>query len=162
MAPGSYLVLLQVTDGAGETMTSQLRVTVTFRRLSIATRWRETDARTHLSLTGLYAASVPIGTRVQLMCSGRGCFSGRRTLVMSRTTTCKRGTCKTAPAAGTGDIDLTRFVHDRQLLYGETLSIVYTLRSYIGELTTFRMTQAGAQQHTACLAPGSTKPGRGC
>ena len=162
LAPGSYLVLLQVTDGAGETMTSQLRVTVTFRRLSIATYWRETDARAHLSLTVLYAASVPIGTRVQLMCSGRGCFSGRETLVMSRTTTCKRGTCKTAPAAGTGDIDLTRFVHDRQLLYGDTLSIVYTLRSYIGELTTFRMTQAGAQQHTTCLAPGSTKPGRGC
>ncbi len=161
---GVHVIVLQVLDTAGNKISATLRVTVTLRRLSIATLWRDKFSHRWTEFTSLIADGVPIGTHIRLSCRGRGCSFGHHGLTTSPATRCKRKRCrgKSRPKTGVTDVDLTSILHSGHLSVGTKLTITFTHSLYIGQVQTWTVGVSGPQRRLACLAPGSTKPGKGC
>jgi hypothetical protein len=59
-------------------------------------------------------------------------------------------------------VDLSQLVVGHDLATGAHLTIRFSLRFYVGQVSTFTITSSGPRRQVTCLAPGSTKPGRRC
>jgi hypothetical protein len=161
---GVHVIGLQVTDTVGDTISATLRVTVTLRRLSIVTQWRDNYSKRWTEFTALTANGVPIGTHIELSCTGRGCPFRRHGLATSPATPCKRKGCrgKSRPETGTTDVDLMGLLHGARLSVGTQLAVAFTRSLDIGQLQTWSIGVSGPQRRVVCLAPGSMEPGKGC
>jgi hypothetical protein len=153
---GVHVIVLQVIDTVGNTISAALRVTVTLRKLSIVTQWRDKFSSRWTEFTSLIANNVPIGTHIKLSCTGRGCPFRHHDLATSPATRCKRKRCrgKSRPATGT-EVDLTSILHGARLSVGTKLTIAFTHSLYIGQVETWNISVSGPQRRLACLAPGS-------
>jgi hypothetical protein len=161
---GVHVIGLQVSDTVGNTLSATLRVMVTLRRLSIVTQWKDNYSKRWTEFTALTAAGVPIGTHIELSCTGRGCPFRRHGLATAPATRCKRKGCrgKSRPETGTTTVDLTGVLHGARLSVGAQLAIAFTRSLYVGQVQTWSIGVSGPQRRIACLAPGSTEPGKGC
>jgi hypothetical protein len=89
---------------------------------------------------------LPAGGAAQLLCSGAGCPTRRRT-------------AKATPA---GRANLLRFLGRRRLPAGVVVEVRMTAPGFVGKVVRFTMRSRGRQPRRAslCLPPGAAKPSR--
>jgi hypothetical protein len=160
---GHHSIYVQVSDTAGNVLSAALTVTATFRRLKINLVWSSKTFSEFSAFTSLIARAVPIGTDIGLTCAGGGCPYARRSFSVTASSRCKRNGCrKKKPALPVRDVNLLGDLQGRHLPFGTKLTIKLTRRLYVGEVQVFTIGPRGPRQQTQCLAPGASKPGRGC
>ena len=144
-------------------MSASLRTTATLRRLNIDTVWHATSSNQFTTFTSLIAHAVPTGAHINVTCHGGGCpFADHRLTATART--CSKTNKKRCRASTLGerDVELTSLVRHAHLSLNATLTVTFTLRFYIGQVHAFTIGPDGPISRTTCLAPGATRPGRGC
>lgn len=164
--PGKQIILLQIADTAGDTLAATQTVRVTYPRLNIRVSWNASNSTPprFSTFTSLVAHAVPAGVHIDLTCAG-GCPFTHRGLIVAATSRCHGKRCKSAKhhaPPGSRDVDLTSLVAGERLLIGTTVTIQFTKHGYVGEVEMLTIQAAGPSRHTECLAPGSSKPGKGC
>ena len=164
--PGKQLILLQITDTAGDTLAATQSVRATYPRLNIRLSWNAGNSipPRYSTFTSLVAHAVPAGVHIDLTCAG-GCPFAHRGLTVAATARCHGKRCKGAKhhaPSGSRDVDLTALVAGDRLPIGTTVTIRFTKKGYVGEVEMLTIQAAGPSRHTECLAPGSSKPGKGC
>jgi hypothetical protein len=105
-----------------------------------------------LSLT---VVSAPVGARVQVQCSGRGCPH-----TYTRVVRAKKG-CRSEHCPATGTVQIDGPFSGRQIAFGGRVVVSVVKSRWIGKVFTFKVS-AEIQPKIACLAPNANKPGVGC
>lgn len=108
-----------------------------------------------MTLTG-----APAGSRVLVLCHGKGCPFARRTVtaVVQHCPKGRKHRCKRS--AG---LDLARRLPRRRLKVGNRLIVEILRPGWIGKYYSFVVRGGHAPKITiSCLAPGGTRPGVGC
>jgi hypothetical protein len=160
---GRHTILVQVRDTAGNRMSASLSTTATLRRLNIDTSWHATTPNQSTIFTSLIAHAVPTGTHINVTCHGGGCpFADHRLTATART--CSKTNKKRCRPSNRGqrDVDLTSLVKHAHLSLNATLTVTFTRQFYIGQAHVFTIGSNGPISRTKCLAPGATRPARGC
>jgi hypothetical protein len=160
---GSHTILVQVGDTAGNRMSASLRTTATLRRLNIGTTFHATNSSQFTTFTSLIAHAVPTGAHIDVTCHGGGCpFAHHRLTATART--CSKTSKKRCRPSNRGerDVELTSLVRHAHLSLNATLTVAFTVRFYVGQVYAFTISPDGPISRTKCLAPGATRPGRGC
>jgi hypothetical protein len=127
-------------------------------------RWSFYYTSTYTRVVGLMLRGTS-HTRVLVTCHGRGCPFSRRIVGLSRPKRCKHkvhGRCpKSKRTAAT--INLARVFGRRRLGVGTQIAVAITRPGWVGKYYAFT-TRPGRvpRVQISCLAPGTTRPGRGC
>ncbi|HZV73274.1 MAG TPA: hypothetical protein VFF79_06130 [Conexibacter sp.] len=162
---GHHSVTLTGADNAGNAATVQCRYTVlpaTLRPIPTMA-WRFSPGHGYGTVRQLVVRRVPAGAAVAVTCRGTGCpFSALRGVraIACHGTRCRR----TKPRhAGAYAVDLTPLFAHRRLAVGARLTVSVTRPGTIGRVTLLTVRAgADASHRVACLAPGSSVPGKGC
>ena len=134
--------------------------------------WSFGWTRKYSIVESLIVHGVPKGGRVEVVCHGHGCpFSHHRsaTVASKRHQTCHGSKCKKAKpkpkhSAPQGpEVKLTSLFKGKHLHVGATISVSVVKAGWVGKSFVFttRSDKTPLEQ-TACLAPGSSKPGKDC
>jgi streptogramin lyase len=114
----------------------------------------------------LIVHGVPKGGRVEVRCHGRGCpFSHHSSATVARHETCHGRKCKKPkhPPPQGPEVNLTTLFKHRHLRVGARISISVVKSGWIGKSFVFTTrSDETPRVQTACLASGSTQPGKGC
>jgi hypothetical protein len=109
---------------------------------------------------------MPPGARVAIVCRGGGCPFARRVIRTPTTRlVCKphHKRCKHKPAPARTNVDLTQLFSGRHLAAHTHLTFTLTKPRTIGAVYALTIRPgAPPSASNACLAPGSSKPGKGC
>jgi hypothetical protein len=100
--------------------------------------------------------------KVSVKCRGRGCPYAKRSTSVRRIRRCgKTPTTRGCRAGGT--LALTRPFRGHRLRVGTRITVTITRARWIGKYYSFTV-RAGRipRVRIDCLAPGGTRPGRGC
>ncbi|HEY1517915.1 MAG TPA: glycine-rich protein [Solirubrobacteraceae bacterium] len=165
--PGKQLILLQITDTAGDTLAATQSVRVTYPQLNIRLSWNAGNSipPRYSTFTSLVAHHVPAGVHIELTCAVGGCPFAHRGLTVAATARCHGKSCKGAKhhaPPGSRDVDLTSLVAGDRLPIGTTVTIRFTKQGFVGQVQLLTIQAGGPSRRTECLAPGSSKPGKGC
>ena len=162
--PGKHFIVLEMGDTAGNLTSATLTVTVSLRRLKITVEWNDNYTITSTMFTSLIAQAVPIGTHIELFCTGGGCPFGRRGLTVAIPRRCKDKRCphKKRSAGRSRDISLTTLLDGKSLMVGARLTVRFTLPFYVGQVEIFDIGRRGPSHRVECLAPGASKPRQAC
>lgn len=157
-------LVLTVGDTNGASVGTSVTVKPTYRQLTLETPWTGDWTRAWTQFTSLAALAVPSGAAVRVICHGVGCPFAEHAVRVNAAPVChsKKCTISKRPTPGTRDIDLSALLAGRQLQAGARLQISFTLRYFVGQLTTFVIEPSGPHHTTACLAPGTTRMTRAC
>ena len=162
---GRHFIQLRVGDTEGNNLTTGLTVTAAFRRLKITVDWTTFNSSSSSAVfTSLIALAVPVGTQIGLSCARGGCPFAHRRLSVAAISPCKGKKCRRKKGShpGARDVNLIGPLQGRHLAVGAKLTITFTLKFYDGQVHTFTTTTHGAVVGVACLAAGTTRPGRRC
>lgn len=153
--PGHAVIVLQITDSSGNSFAATHSVRVSYPRLGVRVTWNATNAvpPSYSIFTALVAHAVPAGVHIDLSCGGR-CPFAHHSLVVSAT--------KHSGKPRSRNVDLTSLVAGDRLPIGTTLTIRFSQHAHIGEVEIFTIGAQGPARQTECLAPGSSRPGKGC
>jgi hypothetical protein len=128
---GKHTISLTLTDSAGGSATATLVVHPALRRLSPNVTYKYDYTNSWTRFTSLTATAVPAGTRITLVCRGRGCPFRRHSLTV-------RKRART--------ISLEGLVRGHRLSTGAKLTIRFTLKSYVPETQIFTIGRGGASR----------------
>jgi Bacterial Ig domain/PKD domain len=162
--PGIVVMMVVVGDDNDNTFTGRLRVKVTYPRMKVDLHYTYTATQSSLVFTSMTVAGVPLGARLTLVCGGHGCPLGKP-VVVKAPSGCQGKRCgkkRQTSALKTRNIDLTRYLHGRHFPVGSRLTMLVRKRQWVGEVVTLTFGEHGPAKRTACLAPGKTRPGKGC
>lgn len=160
---GPHTVLVQVGDAAGNRMSATLIVTATLRRLTVGVEWTANFSTQSTTFSSLVAHNVPIGTHMEITCTGGGCPFAHHRLTVAAPKCGKHSRKNCRPAQQMiRNKDLTFLVGHAHLKIGAKLVFKLTLGFFVGEIRTLTIGRHGPVPSTSCLAPGATRPGRGC
>ncbi len=165
---GKQSATLQGADIAGNTATKTCPYNVTAPGLSPSPtmRWVFAPAKASTRIKAMSIAAVPAAASVEVLCNGKGCPFGSRSVKHAARQQCtgkgKHRTCKTAKTKPYG-LSLGGLFHGRHLGVGAKLTVEASQPERTGKafIFTFRASRQ-PKSVTACLAPGSTNPGSGC
>jgi hypothetical protein len=165
--PGTRTVTLTGFDNAGNAATARCPYRVLARRIDARLNWGANQFPSFTVLSGLTLVHVPSGARIVLVCKGPACPSGRYAVRVAVTRlVCKRHhkRCKHTPAPALSKVSLLRPLGGRHLGVGTRLTITVARKQTVGEVWTLTIRAGVAPRETGptCLAPGASKPGRGC
>ncbi len=106
----------------------------------------------------------PPGATVLMTCHGRGCPAvPPRTTTPVKSKRCASKQSNRCPPARAVSINLARFFAGHRLQAGAQFTVAIVRSGWVGKHYLFAMRAAqGPRIKIACLAPGTTKPGRGC
>jgi hypothetical protein len=131
-------------------------------RLEVSMTWRWSDRDT--VIRSLTVHRVPKGASVEVACAGHGCpFNNRRAVTIVSHTSCRARRCAKRHMALGPTVSLAGLFHSRRLDSGARISVSIVKAGWIGKSYVF-IVRPGHEPvpDIACLAPGSSQPGRGC
>jgi hypothetical protein len=133
-------------------------------RITSTMRWSFFYTPTYTKVIGLMLKGAA-HTRVLVTCRGRGCPFSHRVLGVSQHKPCKRkahGRCRQSKRSA-GTINLAAAFGSRQLRPGTRIAVAIIRPGWIGKYYAFT-TRRGRRPRVQirCLAPGATRPGKGC
>ena len=165
---GTDRFIYRATDPGGPSRPASATITIPKPRGTLAFAllgWNFDASGTYSRVLSMTASSVPVGATIRASCHGHGCRLPGRPVTVTNSTHCKRKRhrCTTKTRPQTRGVDLTPLLSHTHFPVGSHLTISLTKRAFIGKVYLFTM-RAGRQPawRSACLAPGSTIPGRGC
>jgi hypothetical protein len=160
--PGSKRARLTGFDQAGNSASIRCAYRV-LGQINPSMFWSFTAGRSSTTVDSLTGADVPAAATVRMLCRGTGCPAASRTLKVSAGQACRGRRCAKRHKPGTGTVNVTPLFHGRRLSPASVLTVAMTERSAIGKAFVFTIRSDRAPKVViACLAPGSTVPGRGC
>jgi hypothetical protein len=165
--PGTRLITLTGFDTAGNAATVRCPYRVLAPRIDARLSWRANQFASFTVLAGLTLVHVPSGAHVALVCTGAACPLGHYAVRVAVTqVNCKRHhkRCKRTPAPALSNVNLLAPLGGRHLGVGTRLTVTVTKKGTVGAAwtLTIRAGTAPREAGPTCLAPGSSKPGRGC
>jgi streptogramin lyase len=144
-------------------------------RVEANVTWTFGWTRHYTIVESLTAHGVPKGGYVEVTCKGGGCpFNHHRSATVAstkhchghkcQTKHCHGHKCQTKHAAPQGpNVTLAGLFKGRHLHVGDTLTVDIQKAGWIGKAFLFTTHSGHAPSvQIACLAPGSTRPGKGC
>lgn len=157
-------------DGASNIVTATIVIPPAPRpltRLNTTIDYTFHATRRYTVFEALYVSGVPSAARVEISCQGRHCPFKAHTERVPRRRVCKgKGKhrhCVKKPPPRVGTVTLTSLFHHRHLAVGAKLTISVVQSGAIGKVYSFKIRRSRAPSlKVACLAPGSSTPGRGC
>lgn len=164
---GKQIAILTGRDNAGNSTTVSCSYRVVAPRVATTFTYTFTAFPRYTIFDSLTARKVPRGAQLTVTCKGRGCPFKRRVVHPPNTRlVCKRHHkhCKRKPAPTLEDINLEPLIGHRHLLVNARLTLTVTKPDTIGVISVFTIRRLAGPRVTGptCLAPGSTKPGKGC
>ncbi len=118
-----------------------------------------TPGYTSIVALSLYGTST--SARVAVVCKGRGCPFGSRTMSVAKPKRCGQKGQRSCPTSGS--IDLARPFRGRRLYVGAKLTVVISRPNWIGKYYGFTiLPRSGPRIQVACVGPGHNQPGVGC
>ena len=164
---GLQTIALKVIDSSGNVAVARLLVTVVAPKLPVHFTYGFAAYARFTVFTSLTATKVPRGANIKVSCKGSGCpFASRTVKAPASRLVCKDGHkhCKRRPAPALTTINLEPLVANRHLAVNTVLTLAATKPNTAGVLATFTIRSNVGPRVSAikCLAPGSTKPGKGC
>ena len=165
---GKKSATLQGADIAGNTATKTCPYSVTAPGLnpSPTMKWVFAPAKSFTTIKAMSIIGVPAAASVKVLCNGKGCPFGSRAVKHVARQQCtgkgKHRTCKTAKTKSYS-LSIGGLFHGRHLGVGAKVTVEASQPGRIGKAYVFTF-RASRQPKivTACLVPGSTKPGSGC
>lgn len=132
--------------------------------LAIDMTWRFAWTTASTAVRQLAAQGVPVGTRVEIACRGRGCPFAHIDFTASTTVrACPRHGCLQPPILSSGELTLTRLLARRGLHPSDQLVVRFTTPGALGRVFTFSIRRNQAPlTRTSCIAAGSTSHEAGC
>lgn len=152
----------QASDVGGASGPAIATITIprSLRRLEPTMSWAFGYFRTYSVVDLMTVYSIPRGARVKISCSGRGC-PFRAHSACSDVRGADR--CDAMSAAHNRNVKLTSLFRGRHLVAGVRLTVAIVERNSIGKVYVFKVRSSRPPGvRIACLAPGSTVPGRNC
>jgi hypothetical protein len=133
-------------------------------RITSTMRWSFYFTPTYTRVIGLLLNGAA-HTRVLVTCQGKGCPFRQRVLSTSRRAPCKRKAhhrCRqTKRSAST--VNLAPAFGSRQLRADARISVAITRPGWVGKYDAFTTRPGRVPRiQIGCLAPGATRPGKGC
>jgi FG-GAP repeat protein len=164
---GKKTATLTGRDNAGNATTVRCRYTVVASRIPTFFIYTFSAGSKFTIFDSLVAKKVPKGATLKVTCTGRGCPFKRRVIHTPTTRlVCKahHKHCKKKPAPRFKDINLKPLVREHHFAVKAKLTLTVTKPNTIGVTQTFtiRSSARPAVRGPNCLAPGSSKPGKGC
>ena len=122
--------------------------------------WDFAPSATSTVVQDMLVKSLPGGAKVRLSCS-KGCPIKTQTASLAKHKVCKgkgkKRKCKLA-VPKSGNLDLTRFVHNKRVKVGSQITVAMIQPGSIGKQYVFRMVKNNQPSvKIQALAPGSTK-----
>jgi hypothetical protein len=114
---------------------------------------------------GLDVVGIPPGGVVEVACRGRHCpFALAHAAPTATRARCRSRHCPaTAPGPAGSQLNLASMFKRRHLSPGTVITVRVTLAGWVGRSFVFTVLAGRHPNHeSACLAPGSTQPGREC
>jgi hypothetical protein len=150
--------------GDDETFTTAANPPPPPRRIEASMTWRFGWTRRYTIVESLTAHAVPKGAYVELSCRGRGCpFAQHRSATVASHTRCHGKKCTTRLTREGTTVSLTGLFKGRRLDVGAHISVRIVKAGWVGKSFLFTVRDDRAPSVTvACLAPGSSDPGKGC
>jgi DNA-binding beta-propeller fold protein YncE len=155
--PDSFTYHATSPNGTASSRTAKVTVNA-LGQITSSLTWSFPPHQKSVSVASLVAHLLPLGTSVQIVCSGRGCPFKKHTIVAAAPK-CKRGKSCRPPAKV--DVALTAQFRHHQLAFGTQLTVRFLKPGWIGRVYVFTISSSNTPQ-ISCLAPGSTVPGKGC
>jgi len=157
-------------DGVSSTATATITIPrgpASKVRLNPTINYAYDPGRKSTLFTALFLTGVPSAARVDISCHGKRCpFKAHGARVPDGKACKGKGRhrrCTPKPPLRVGTVILTRFVRHHRLAVGTKLTISVVEPGRIGKVYVFTIRRDKAPALlVACLAPGSTTPGRGC
>ena len=166
--PGRKSVALTGLDNAGNATTVNCPFSVLFPRIRAGFTWSGNGFQAYYVFAHMYMSHVPAGGQIAISCAGGGCPFARHTVrAPTSRLVCQRHHthCRRQPAPALNTIGLEPLFSGRHLAAGDRLTFTVTRRQTIGEVWTVTILpnkQTPRETGPKCLAPGSSKPGKGC
>lgn len=133
-------------------------------RITSTMQWSFSITPSYTKVVGLMLRGAA-HTRVLVSCDGRGCPFSRRVVVGNRRSRCRRkahGRCPQSKRTA-ATINLARIFGSRRLGVGTQIAVAITRPGWVGKYYAFTTRPGRAPRvQISCLAPGTTRPGRGC
>jgi hypothetical protein len=165
---GKKSATLRGTDIAGNTARKKCPYRVTAPGLNPSPRmkWAFAPAKSSTTIQAMSIAGVPGAASVKVLCKGRGCPFGSRSVKHAAPKHCtgsgKQRRCKPAKAKPYS-LSLGGLFHGRNLSVGAKVTVEASQPGRIGMAYVFTVRASRQPKDViACLAPGSTTPGSGC
>jgi hypothetical protein len=145
---GKVVIQLQIVDTAGDAFSASLTVTVNPQNLGVSLPWstKSFSAPSYTVFTALTAQSVPVGARVVMGCTGKGCRFHSR----SETIKPKKHSKSTRL-----NVSLLPLLGGAHLGVGARLTVEFQMRFWITTIYTFTIRADGPHRTVGCQAPGA-------
>ena len=129
-------------------------------RINSTMTWDFAPSATSTVVQDMLVKSLPGGAKVRLSCS-KGCPIKTQTASLAKHRVCKgkgkKRKCKLV-VPKSGNLDLTRFVHNKRVKVGSQITVAMIQPGSIGKQYVFRMVKNNQPSvKIQALAPGSTK-----
>ena len=129
-------------------------------RINSTMTWDFAPSATSTVVQDMLVKSLPGGAKVRLSCS-KGCPIKTQTASLAKHRVCKgkgkKRKCKLV-VPKSGNLDLTRFVHNKRVKVGSQITVAMIQPGSIGKQYVFRMVKSNQPSvKIQALAPGSTK-----
>jgi Bacterial Ig domain/FG-GAP repeat len=129
-------------------------------RINSTMTWDFAPSATSTVVQDMLVKSLPGGAKVRLSCS-KGCPIKTQTASLAKHKVCKgtgkKRKCKLV-VPKSGNLDLTRFVHNKRVKVGSQITVAMIQPGSIGKRYVFRMVKSNQPSvKIQALAPGSTK-----
>jgi hypothetical protein len=165
--PGKQIAILTGRDNAGNSTTVSCGYRVVAPRVATTFPYTFSAFARYTIFFSLTARKIPRGAQLTITCKGRGCPFKRRVVHPPNTRlVCKphHKHCKRKPALALENMNLEPLVAHRHLAVNAKLTFTVTKPDTIGVVSVFTIRRSAGPRITGptCLAPGSTKPGKGC
>jgi hypothetical protein len=156
--------IVTAADAGGSSAATSNASPVVGSQVEAAMTWTFGWARTYTIVESLIVHEIPPGGSVELTCHGRGCpFARAHAARASGHSHCAHRRCKPRHPSSQSEVSLTRLFKGRHLGVGTRVAVHIVKSGWVGKSYLF-ITRANQRPHfqIACLAPGSSRPGRGC
>jgi hypothetical protein len=129
-------------------------------RITSTMTWDFNPSAKSTQVLDMLVKSLPGGAKVKLSCS-KGCPINPHTVSLAKQKVCKgkgkKRKCKLV-VPRSGNLDLTRFVHNKRVKVGSQITVAMIQSGSIGKRYVFRMVKSNQPSvKIQTLAPGSTR-----
>jgi hypothetical protein len=158
------LAIVTATNAGGSNTATSAASPLVGSLVEATTTWTFGRSSRYTIVESLIVKDIPYEGTVEVVCHGRGCPFARSHAAHTRSRARCHRRCKTArPPSPQAEVDLTPLFKGRHLGVGTHITVNVAKAGWIGKSFTFTM-RANHAPHLqiACLAPGSSQPGRGC
>jgi DNA-binding beta-propeller fold protein YncE len=151
------------TSANGTSTAAVVSITVKLLQINASLTWNFQNFKRYATVSSLDANKVPVGASVDVACTGKGCPQRRTLNATAPQRRCKNARhCKAHAALATVTVHVGPVFKGRHLRYGSKVTVAIVRRGWIGKIYVFSIEPTRPAPLIACLAPGATKPGKGC